>query len=100
MVGFAVMQPSPSPSASDEPSGTWLIRNVPRDLMMRMKILAAREGTSVNSLVLRLAWEYVVQTRAIHGMTVWDIKRMNERGFPQSGKVGQQRKPRRSRTKR
>jgi hypothetical protein len=65
-------------------------RNVPRDLMMRMQILAAMERTSVNSLLLRLAWDYVVQTRAVHGMTGWDIKRMNERGFPPSGKVGQE----------
>jgi hypothetical protein len=68
--------------------------------MMRMKILAAREHTSVNGLVLRLVWDYLVQTRAVHGMTVWDIKRMSERGFPPSGQVGQQRTTRRSRKKR
>jgi hypothetical protein len=100
MIRFGLMQPPPSPSTLDDESGTWLIRNVPRDLMMRMKILAAREGTSVNGLVLRLAWDYVVQTRHLHGMTMWDIKRMNERGFPPAGRVRQESTPRRTRKKR
>jgi hypothetical protein len=57
MIDFPFMPP-PS-NADDQSSGTWLIRNVPRDLMMRMKVIAAMRQTSVNALLLYLARGYV-----------------------------------------
>jgi hypothetical protein len=53
------MPPPSSPSNADDESGTWLVRNVPRDLMMRMKVIAAMKQTSVNALLLYLARGYV-----------------------------------------
>jgi hypothetical protein len=39
----------------DNESGSWMLREVPRDLMDRMKIAAAVQRTTVKSLLLQLA---------------------------------------------
>jgi hypothetical protein len=38
---------------TDEP-GTWIIREVPRDLMRRAKAAAAFEGKSIKALIIEL----------------------------------------------
>lgn len=35
--------------------GTWIVKNVPRDLMQRVKIAAAVEGKTVKQLLFELA---------------------------------------------
>lgn len=39
----------------DAESGAWMLREVPRDLMDRMKIAAAVQRTTVKALLLQLA---------------------------------------------
>jgi hypothetical protein len=38
-----------------EPAGTWIVKNVPRDLMHRMKVAAAVQKTTVKQLLFDLA---------------------------------------------
>ena len=39
----------------DAEAGSWMLRDVPRDLMERMKIAAAVQRTTVKALLLQLA---------------------------------------------
>jgi hypothetical protein len=43
----------------EEKGGTWIVKNVPRDLMHRMKMAAAFEGTTVKQLLFDLAETYL-----------------------------------------
>ncbi len=38
-----------------EPAGTWIVKNVPRDLMHRMKVAAAIQKKTVKQLLFELA---------------------------------------------
>ena len=40
-------------------TGTWIVRDVPKELMRRAKAAAAMEGRSVKSLLIDLMQEYV-----------------------------------------
>ncbi len=44
----------PKGKSGEEP-GAWVIRDIPRSLMRRMKIAAAVQGTSVKQLLMDLA---------------------------------------------
>ncbi len=43
----------------EEVPGAWVIRDIPRDLMRRMKIAAAVQGTSVKQLLIDLAQSHL-----------------------------------------
>lgn len=47
--------PKGTKEKADGEPGAWVIRDIPRDLMRRMKIAAAIQGTSVKGLLMELA---------------------------------------------
>lgn len=52
----------PAMSKSDKPTeepGTWIFRDIPRDLMRRTKATTAMEGKSVRGLVIELVEAYL-----------------------------------------
>ena len=48
----------PPKEPNDEP-GTWIFRDIPRDLMRRAKAAAAIQGTSVKQLAMDLMEEHL-----------------------------------------
>lgn len=47
------------PDKPTEEPGTWIFRDIPRDLMRRVKAATAMEGKSVRGLVIELVEEYL-----------------------------------------
>ena len=47
------------PQQDDQPTGQWIIRDVPRDVMARIKMAAALHRTSVKQLILDIAQDYL-----------------------------------------
>lgn len=47
--------------ADDSEPGSWMLRNVPRDLMDRMKIAAAIQRTTVKALLFQLAENHLAE---------------------------------------
>ena len=45
----------PKKKAENPETGSWMLRDVPRDLMERMRIAAAIQRTTVKALLLQLA---------------------------------------------
>jgi len=82
------------PSDEDQPTGQWIIRDVPRDVMARIKMAALLHRTSVKQLILELVQDYLrrlEQGRA--GQSLFDV---NLRWPPSPGAKqarGKRRKP-------
>jgi len=57
LVGCAARMPKPKKSASG--GGAWIFRNIPRDLIKRVKIAAAVEGTSIKTMTLKALEEHI-----------------------------------------
>jgi len=51
--------PKGTKGKGEKKPGAWVIRDIPRDLMRRVKIAAAIQGTSVKQLLLDLAEEHL-----------------------------------------
>jgi len=49
----------PKPTTGDSSGGSWIFRNIPRDLMKRAKIAAAVEGKSIKALVMEALRERI-----------------------------------------
>ena len=49
----------PQPSDEQQPTGQWIIRDVPRDVMARIKMAAALHRTSVKQLIMNLALDFL-----------------------------------------
>ncbi len=47
--------------ADDSEPGSWMLRNVPRDLMDRIKIAAAIQRTTVKALLFQLAENHLAE---------------------------------------
>ena len=44
---------------SSKDGGTWIVRDVPRDLMRKAKIAAAVQGRSVKAILIKLMDDYI-----------------------------------------
>jgi len=62
------------PKEPFEEPGTWIFREIPRDVMWRAKAAAAIQGKSVKGLVLELMEEH--------------LRKMESKGLLPKGKVG------------
>ena len=51
----------PKKKAEDSETGAWMLRDVPRDLMERMRIAAAVQRTTVKALLLQLAENHLAE---------------------------------------
>ena len=56
-----VMAKGKEPKATQEEPGTWIFRDVPRDLMRRAKAAAAIQGTSVRQLTIDLMENHLAE---------------------------------------
>ncbi|NOS81303.1 MAG: hypothetical protein HOP32_06960 [Nitrospira sp.] len=51
----------PKKKGEDLETGAWMLRDVPRDLMERMRISAAVQRTTVKALLLQLAENHLAE---------------------------------------
>jgi len=51
----------------EEKGGAWIFRDIPRDFMKRVKVAAAREGTTIKALVLEALEKKTQEIEKKHG---------------------------------
>lgn len=55
----ATFRPMSKSKDPEEPAGSWVFRDIPRDLMIKMKIAAAVQRKSVKQLLIDLSREHI-----------------------------------------